>query len=157
MNKLLLYPILLMFILAGFNQIMAFSSGTTSIDLTYNNSQVIDSSGNVVENGTATQIATSSSIAVFDINMTVGLIALIISLVIVGVVGGIHFLGSGLSEFANKLIYNSTVYYGLWGIFSALAFTFFNGFPLGIGLFLWLGITIVYSFGFFETVWGGTS
>lgn len=156
MNKLLLYPIILMFVLAGFNQIMAFSSTTTTLDLSHNSSQAIDASGQIIENGTSTQIETASSSAVFDINMTVGLIALIIGLVVVGVIAGIKVLGSGLDSHSVKLIYNSAVYYGIWGIFSALAFTFFNEFPLGIGLFLWLGITIVYSFGFFETTWGGT-
>ena len=153
MNKLLFYPFLLMFVLAAFNQVMTLSSTASSIDLSYNSSQTIDASGNVIENGTSTQIATDSAVAIFDINMTVGLIALIIGLVAVGVVAGIRFLGSGLNEFANKLIYNAAVYYGLWGIFSVLAFTFINSIPI-IGLFLWLGITIIYSFGFFETMHG---
>jgi hypothetical protein len=83
--------------------------------------------------------------------MTTGLIALIIVLVVVGVVAGIRVLGSGLSSYSVMLIHKSTVYYGLWGVFSAFSFGLFLGIPI-FGVLIWFALTLVYSIGFFSTL-----
>lgn len=151
MNKLVFYPLIMLVFVAGFFQLYTFSN----LDLSHNDSRIIDSYGSTItENGTSSSVETESVTAVFNINMVSGVIALIIGLVAIGVVAGIRVLGSGLSEHSVKLIYNSSVYYGMWGIFSALAFPVFTEIPL-MGLFFWLGLTLVYTLGFFETTHNG--
>ena len=150
MNNLVVYPLLILFIVSGFSQLYYFSN----TDLTYSGSlSDIASGGNQTLTGEEQEISQEISDAVFDINMTTGIIALIIGLVAIGVVAGIRVLGSGLSEYSIKLIHKSATYYGLWGVFSALSFTLFSGIPT-FGLFIWLGLTLVYSLGFFQTLDG---
>lgn len=149
-NNLILYPLLILLIVAGFNQLLVY----TNVNLASSSSiNVNPTTGNQTINEETSQYTGDSTQAVFNIDMVTGLIALIIALVVVGVVAGIRVLGSGLSEHSVKLIYNSTVYYGLWFLFSALAFTAFNSIPT-YGIFLWLGMTLIYSLGFFQTING---
>lgn len=158
MNQLIVYPLLILMVLGAFCQLF-YATNPQNVDFTYSGTlEGQASQGNQTINEEQSQYTGEAQDAVFDVNMTTGIIALIIGLVVVGVVAGIRILGSGISEHSVKLIYNSTTYYGLWGIFSALAFPVFlevqSG--TGFGLFLWLGLTLVYSLGFFETLHGGT-
>ncbi len=158
MNQLIVYPLLLLVVLGAFCQIFYATSVNPELDYTYSDTlegQAVD--GNHTLNEEESEYTQQAQEAVFDINMTTGVIALIIGLVAVGVIAGIRVLGTGLSEHSVKLIYNSTTYYGLWGVFSALAFPAFSAITfLGLGLFLWLGLTLVYSLGFFQTLNGGS-
>ena len=156
MNQLITYPLLILIVLGAFTQLFYASDQTTGVDMSYNETlagQVAQ--GNQTISGETDEYTGEAQDAVFDINMISGVIGLIIGLVAVGVIAGIHILGSGISEHSVKLIYNSTTYYGLWGVFSALAFPVFLGIPM-FGLFIWLGLTLVYSLGFFETLHGGS-
>lgn len=151
MNNLILYPLLVLFILGAFNQILAFDQ----IDMTTHTSiNDIQAQGNQSLNGNQTNLAQETTNADFSVGMTTGLIILIITLIVVGVVAGIRVLGSGLSEFSVNLIYKATAYYGLWGIFSTMAFTAFQAIPF-IGLFLWMGLTLLYTLGFFQSIGKG--
>lgn len=150
MNKLIIYPLLIIFLCGAFNQLLVYGN----IDFTTTNTLNIDSqTGTIINNGTSSTISTDSNSAIFNIDMITGLIALIIGLVSVSVIAGIRILDSGLSEHSVKLIYNATVYYGLWGVFSSLSFTLFLLIPI-FGALIWLGLTLIYSLGFFETTWG---
>lgn len=157
MNKMLIYPLIILFILAIFSQVYAFSQNTvTTIDLSYNSSTTIDSqTGQLIQNKTLTEISTSSTNAIFDINMTGGFIALIVTLIVVGVLAGIQVLGSGLSDSSVKLIYSSTVWFGLWGVFSGLTFVLFVSLQIA-GLIMWFGLTLIYALGFFDKTTGGS-
>ena len=149
-NDLIVYPLLLLLIVAGFSQLVLLSD----FDLSYSGTlEEISAEGNQTLNEEESKYIKETSSAVFDINMTTGIIALIIGLVAVGVIAGIRILGSGLSEYSVKLIHKSTVYYGLWGIFSAFSFVAFESIPF-FGLFIWLGLTLIYSLGFFKTLEG---
>jgi hypothetical protein len=133
--------------------VLGTPSISSGIDLSYNGTSTVDSqTGNQTINGTPAQYQSDSTTASFSINMIGGLLALIIGLTAVAVVAGIRVLGSGLSEKSVTIIYNSTVYYGLWGIFSALSIVLFSALPL-FGMLLWLGLTLCYSIGYFETTW----
>lgn len=146
--KLILYPLLMLIILSVFIQLMA---NTGVLDLTYSNSTSQSQSGNQTLNSEESELQQETTTALFDINMTTGIVALIIALVAVGVVAGIHVLGSGLSDYSVQLIHKSCIYYGLWGVFSALSFMAFLNIPI-FGLVLWLGLTLIYSIGFFQTL-----
>jgi len=150
MNKLLTYPLLIIFVMAGFNQLLVYSY----VDMSYDDTlEGISAKANQTLNEAESEFIQETSDTVFDINMITGIVALIIGLVAVGVVCGIKILGSGIDTFSVKLIYKSTTYYGLWGIFSALSFTVFSSIPF-FGLFIWLGLTLCYSLGFFQTLEG---
>lgn len=132
---------------------MAFSS----IDYTYSSSNAINpATGEQILNGTTSTMEQQGSTAIFDVNMTGGLIALIVVLVVVGAVAGIRVLGSGLSTYSVALIHKSAVYYGLWGVFSGLSYVAFASLPI-FGLFLWVGLTLIYSLGFFQTLNGSNT
>jgi hypothetical protein len=148
MNSLIIYPLLLLLLMAGINQLYVLSSS----DLSYSNTlSGIAQEGNQTLNSEESQLKQEAADAAFNVNMTAGFIALIIGLVAVGVVAGIRVLGSGLSEYSVQLIHKATTYYGLWGVFSALGFTGFNTIPY-FGLFLWFGMTLIYSLGFFQSL-----
>ena len=150
MNSLIVYPLLILFIVSGFSQLYYYSN----TDLAYSGSiSDIASGGNQTLTGEEQEITQEMEDAIFDINMVSGMVSLIIGLVAVGVLAGVQVLGSGLSEYSVKLIHKSVTYYGLWGVFSALSFTLFSGIPT-FGLFIWLGLTLVYSLGFFQTLDG---
>lgn len=153
MNKLIIYPLLFLVFLCLLSQVYLIDvNGSGSLDLSYNGSLIDNGkTGNITENGEQKELGTQGTEAVFDVNMTTGLIALIIGLVIVGVVAGIRVLDSGLSEYSVKLIYNATVYYGLWGMFSILSYGILAVIPL-IGVIAWFILTLIYSLGFFETM-----
>lgn len=151
MNGLILYPLLIIFLLGAFCQLLNISA----IDMSYNGTLAsMNTTGNQTLNGTTQELSQQQQSSSFAVDMTTGLIALIIGLVAVGVVAGIRVLGSGLSEFSVNLIYKAVVYYGLWGMFSALAIDGFISIPF-FGAFFWLGLTLVYSLGFFQSIGKG--
>jgi len=152
MNKMVMYPFIIMAVLALFNQFYYYSNNEVSIS---GEIAVVDpSTGEISENGTSTEIQTSGTNVSFDLNVVTGFIALIIGVVILGTVIGITFVGSGISERAQKIIFNSVVCFGFWGIFSALTLTLIMLIPI-FGLILWLAMTMVYTFGFFKQIDGG--
>lgn len=150
MNGLIVYPLFLLLIIAGVNQLYVLSSS----DLSYNNTlEGIAQEGNQTLNDEESQLTQEAADAVFDVNMVAGFIALIIGLVAVGVVAGIRVLGSGLSEYSVQLIHKAALYYGIFGVLSAFSFTALIGIPY-FGGFFWFGITLAYSLGFFQSLGG---
>lgn len=150
MNSLIVYPLFILIFLGAFNQLLL----TTDIDFTYNETlEAQQARGNQSITGEEDELIQETSEAEININMITGIIALIIGLIAVGVMAGVKVLGSGLDTFSVKLIFLSAVYYGLWGIFSALAFTVFLSIPF-FGVFIWFILTLIYSLGFFKTVEG---
>lgn len=149
-----MYPLIIMFILTFFNQIYIYSN-TDSLALIAN-PVVNPTTGQLIQNETTNQLTTSGSDETFNIDFLTGFIALIIGVVIIGVVAGVKFLGSGLSGQAQKLIFYSAICFGLWGIFSALTYTMLASIP-SFGLILWLSFTMIYMFGFFKEINMGSS
>jgi hypothetical protein len=127
---------------------------TNTIDFSYSSTQTTTVEGNQTLNGEQTYLQQQNGNVVFNIDMVTGLIILIISLVVVGVLAGIRVLGSGLSSYSVQLIHKATVYYGLWSIFSVFSFTAFLIIP-NFGIFAWFILTLIYSLGFFKTLDSG--
>ena len=155
MNNMIVLPLLFIACLAGFYQLFTIStinySGTQNIPtISYASPNPLSANPNVDQQY---RTKVDSQNTVFSVEMTSGVIALIIGLTAIAVVSGVKLFGSGLSETSIKIIYNSTVYYGLWGIFSALSYPMFLGMPLFIGVFGWFFITLIYSLGYFESTW----
>lgn len=146
MDKMVLYPILIMFILAIFNQAYQYSN----TDLSLTSTPTIDNStGTVITDGTSTEITIPTSADTYTLNMTMGFIGLTIGIVALGVVLGITALGSGISQRAQRIVFVSAICWGAWGLFSALTYTIFTSIPT-LGSVLWLAFTFVFTFGFFK-------
>lgn len=77
----------------------------------------------------------------------VGLFGVAISAIVVGVIGGIDVVGSGLSEHSVKLLSNSVLYFGLWGIFSSIAIPLILEIPMYFGVFIYAILTLMYVVG----------
>jgi len=149
MNNLILYPLVLLLFLSVFYQLIYFESA----DLTYNETLTVQGvNASQYINGTETEFVSDIDSGFFDINMVTGFLVLVLGLVVVGVVAGIRILGSGLSEYSVNLIHKSVVYYGIWGVLSAIGYGVFLTFPYGFGVILWFGLTFVYTLGFFQTL-----
>lgn len=148
MNKLIVYPLMILLIVGAFYQLVNVGSA----DFTYNETLAIDTVyGNQTINGSETEYTQNIDSGTFDVDMTTGLVVLIIGLVVIGVVAGIKVLGSGLDSFSVKLIYKATTYFGLWSMFSVFSIGFFTAIPY-FGLLFWFGLTTVFSLGFFQTL-----
>jgi hypothetical protein len=90
----------------------------------------------------------------FDMSGSQMAIGILLAALIIGGVAGIHFLGSGLSELSQALIFQSVIYLGLWTVFSVLAWGII-GLAMGaLGLLLWFVLTLVYVVGFATEIQG---
>jgi hypothetical protein len=148
--KLILYPLLILIFVGAFWMLVA--NNTLNYSTYYNNA--FEASGNQTLSGTTSTLTQQNTNVAFGIDMTTGLVILIVSMVIIGTVAGVRVLGSGLSNFAVVLIYKSAVYWGLWGMFSAFSITAFMSIPT-FGVFIWFLLTLIYTLGFFQTLNGG--
>lgn len=144
MNKFLIYPLIIFFLVAVVHQFYLFSNGDLSGTFSSNSGAV---NQNLIQNGSATSIQTSG----VTMNFSLDFIAIIIGVVALGAVIGITALGSGLSERAQKIIFNSAVYYGIWGVLNALIVGVFLDMPL-FGAFLLLCFSGVYTMGFLREI-----
>lgn len=88
-----------------------------------------------------------------QMNATMGLLAFVIGLSAVGVGVGVQIFGSGLSDTSVKIMYYSTVYFAIWGVFSALSYVSITSIPV-FGSLCWLVLTLIYAIGVFSSVGG---
>ncbi len=86
----------------------------------------------------------------FDLSGAQGALVVITAAIALGIASGVSILGSGLSDGARKLIFLACAYFGIWGIFSALALKIINSMDL-FGPILWIILTIMYAVGFTQS------
>lgn len=134
MNKLLIFPLAIMFMITIFSAIYG------------NNLQT--SSGNVTVNGSSVDIAIPSGGSQhFNIwsGPTAALTVLMAAMVLGGI-AGIHFLGSGLSDFSQRLIFNAIAFLGLWACLTVfISFIVFSSTVFSI---FWMILTVIFVIGF---------
>lgn len=96
------------------------------------------------------------SIAGLDFTLNIDSISGILAVIIVasGVIAlfGTRVIDTGLSEFSIKIIYTTTLAYGIWLFFSSLCLSYFNLLPINSGWIIYLALTLFYSFGIFGQV-----
>lgn len=143
MNSFIVYPLLILVVIGSFYQIYTYGD----VDLSSSGSQSQELIGNQTLNEAESELELEQGSLSLDFNMTVGLVAVIIGAIALGLIG-INVLGSGLSDFSVKIIWNGIVYYGLWTVFSVLAFNLIIGIPI-FGILLWFFLTFFYSLGVF--------
>lgn len=138
MNKLLYFPLGFMLILTivGMFYNPAFSFSAYSSDFSHTTGGINNSSIDIPNAGSINVNISSSS----------AIIVLLIGAIAAGIGGGISILGSGLGENAQKIIFMSVVYMGLWTVLSLFASSVI--FVNDIMTVLWIVLTILFVIGF---------
>lgn len=145
MNNYIVLPIIIMFMIGIFSQFY-YSSAIDISSEGLSQSQTLQ--GNQTLTGEESELVLDEGSLSLDFTMTIGLVAIIAGAIALGLIG-MNVLGSGLSAFSVKIIWNGIVYYGLWAIFSVLGFNAINSLPL-FGLLFWFILTLCYTFGVFS-------
>lgn len=149
MNNYIVYPLIILLIVGVFNQLYYYSS----VDVSSSGiSQSQELTGNQSLSGEESELELEQGSLSLDFNMTIGLIVITIGAIALGLIG-LNVLGSGLSPFSVKIIWNGIVYYGLWTVFSVLGFNAITSLPI-FGLFVWFILTLVYTLGVFNKMGG---
>ena len=143
MNPFIVYPLLILIVIGSFYQLYTYGS----VDLSGSGAQTQNIAGGQTLNETETDIEVAGGSLSLDFTMTAGLVVIIIGAIVLSLIG-LQVLGSGLDGFSVKIIWNGIVYYGLWSVFSVLAFNPINSIPI-FGLLLWFFLTLFYTFGVF--------
>lgn len=139
MNKLLLFPIAVMFILTIFSSIFSdeYYSGSTPDH---------SSTGEIVVDNSTTEITVpeggSHSFNIWGIS---GAMVILTIAVTVGILLGIHVVGSGISDTSQKMVFSSILFLGLWTYLSIVSAEFF--FALAITTIAWVGLTMIFILG----------
>ena len=81
----------------------------------------------------------------FDIWGGTYAIAVIVAAIAVGVLAGIRIFDTGLSDQAQKLLFNSILFLSLWACLSAVAYDYL--FQNAYTIMLWILITTIYTIG----------
>lgn len=88
-----------------------------------------------------------------EFSFQTGIIALIIVMIAVGVIAGIHVLGSGLSDTSINVIYKSVFFYSVWILLSVFGYPAINSVPV-FGWILYFTLTLLFSLGVVEQIQG---
>jgi hypothetical protein len=133
MNKLLIFPLSFLLLITIF---AALFSNSTS-----------DSNTTVTVNGTTTNVAIpGGGSRNFNIwTSPTSVLAIIVAAMVLGAITGLHFLGSGLTDFSQKIIFNAVLFLGLWACLSLI--TSFVIFSSTIFAMFWMILTVMYSIG----------
>lgn len=151
MNKLITYPLIILFVIMLVNQTRIDNEPQNSGLFSSVNQNINAESGNITQNGNSTSIEISDTTLTFDIDFITGFLAFIIGVTALGAVLGVTFLGSGISQRAQRIIFLSAVCLGLWAIFSVLTITLIMEIPMFGGM-LWLSFTLIFMFGYFTEI-----
>jgi hypothetical protein len=133
MNKLLVFPLAFLLLVTLF--------------LTLYSGKLDDSGGTIHANSTGSYINTpGGGQHNFNIwNSPTAALGIIIAAILLGGVTSIHFLGSGLGEFGNKLVFDSIMFLGIWGALTLMTFqVVFSTLMFSI---LWMLLTFIYVVG----------
>jgi len=151
MNKLLIFPMAFMLILAIFamlnvNQVYygqidekgtpLYLGNKTYDDLTDFQKAIVDYQ--------AEQAAMSGKITLQSLITIVAILTLALAL---AGVAGIHIFGSGLSTFSQKLIFNAALFGGIWACLSINSYLILFKDSIGIASMVWVILTFMYVLG----------
>lgn len=138
MNKLLIFPLGIMFMLTVYA--VAYTGDTAT-----GNSENFSDASHIGVNGTADFGEVNIQKETFNIWGATGAMVILIASIGVGIVAGIKLLGSGLSDTAQTLIYQSILFLGLWACLSVMTSQIM--FAESIITFVWVGLTIMFIIG----------
>jgi hypothetical protein len=142
MNKMLIFPLGIMFLLTLMVSLTTSIHPIGSSD-DYTNQSGINITGSDKEQGSV-QIPRAGS-QTFDIWGPTGIMVIMIIAISIGIIGGIHILGSGLSSESQMMIFNAIFFLGLWACLTIVSGTVF--FANFITIMLWFAITMMFVVG----------
>lgn len=144
MNRLLLIPLSIGMMCL----IMAVVGGVT-----YTEDYSLDTkdNGSMSINGSDTSYDLPDTDNNFNLWSADGFVAILIIAIAIGAVAGISFLGSGLSEYSQNIVFVSVTYMGVWAVCSLAMYQYVQDIPL-FGAVVWLVLTVMYMFGVVEVV-----
>lgn len=150
MNKLLIFPMAFMVVLAMFAMFYTTQSyygsvdekgspiyqyGKSYNDLTPEEKALLNYSANQAQNG---------KISLQNLISIVAILALAITL---AGAAGFNIFGSGLSVFTQKLIFNSVLFGGIWACLSINSYLVLFKDGVGIAAIIWIILTLMYVLG----------
>ena len=139
MNKALVFPLIIMFIVS----LVLFASASIAPQTT--TGEYSESSGIVVDGSyEEIQIVDESSVTL-DVWSVAGFMVLVVAAIAIGITAGVGVLGSGLSDSAQRIIIISIIYMGLWACLTVITATML--WETTIGTVTWLGLTIIFLLG----------
>lgn len=146
MNKFMIIPLAIMIFMAVFTQALAFGeivivNGTLVDPIEFENL-----TANITEGGTPTEVGVEGYTIDVGFDYATGVIVLLISAVAVAIIAGITAVGSGLKEISVKIIFKTSIYLGIWALFSAFGLSGLTIIPL-FGWMLYFLLTISYVIG----------
>lgn len=148
--KLLVFPLLMLAFTAVLSQYMiaeGFNMHGDSVGID-------DQTGNFTVDDVEQEMDVEGYQVDVGFDLQTGMLAIIIIMIAVGVVAGIHVLGSGLSDFSISVIYNSVFFYSIWILLSLFGFPAINAIPI-FGWLLYFFLTVLYSIGIVVQIQGG--
>ena len=110
-------------------------------------------------NGTITTFIVESQDVLFQIDVSILIsagIALITAVIVVALITGIQFLGSGLNPESAKIIIIITSYIGIWSTLSIIAFDLIISIEVFGGI-IYISLTLGYAIGVIQRMSGGSA
>lgn len=150
MNKLMSIPLFFMFILCIISVaygIVPDESSTLEIDTNENPpARHIWNLWGLID----TSAESDESRFQFSLWIGAGAIGILVAAIAIASASGITVLGSGLTEYSQRSLFNGIVYLGLWGVLSLASFTMIVFDESGIGWIIWTVLTLMYLLGYVQ-------
>jgi hypothetical protein len=139
MNKLLVFPLALMYLISIFVFI------NISVNPSGSSTDFRDISGISIDNQNRNVSVDDAEPKTFNIWNASGIMFILLTAIALGVVAGIGFLGSGLSDTAQGMIFSSILFLGIWTCLTIVTSTLF--FDNMITDVMYMGITMMFILG----------
>ena len=140
MNKLLLFPLTVLFLMSIFTAV--FTETFYSAD-----SPDYSSDENITVGGeTGSVDIPNAGSHTYNMWGLGGAVVILTVALTVGILAGIHVIGSGLSDTSQKMMVSGIMFGGLWACLTVISGTTF--FSTTTSQLCWFGLTFVYVLGF---------
>ena len=139
MNKLLVFPIGIMFFISMFLLASASVAPETSSE------DYSDVSGISIDGNNRTVLIPAAETQTLNIWLITGALIVVVAGIAVGIVAGITVLGSGVSVLSQKIIVVSFIYLGIWGCLTVITATIMLS--DSILTLIWFALSFIFSLG----------
>ena len=139
MNKLLMFPLAVMFMVSMFIFVsLAVSPVTETGNYSNTSGIIIDDKEHYIDSDSGK----SQSIELWAVGAFLILLGIALA---AGIVSGISFVGSGLTDTSQKMIFLSIMFLGLWGALTVISTTiFFDNIVMTV---IWLNLSFTFVVG----------
>ena len=139
MNKPLIFPLVIMFLIS----IVLFAA--TSVAPEADTGDYSDSSGINIDGDNRTVLIPAAESQTVNIWTIGAAIVIIIAAIAIGIVSGIQFLGSGITETSQRYVVVGFIYLGLWACLTVITSTML--FDTLLTTIIWFGLTMIFALG----------